>query len=232
VTYSPDLDGPGGNPGNDFDIDAFNLADGECAHIATAGFPVTATIVETPGAGSHLESIDVAYAGGNVTPEDTDVATATAIVTFGEDPSGQGVDPGPSGVTVTFTNELDPPPGDEGCTPGYWKQEQHFDSWPGIYTPTGGGATTLNDVFGRGGSTTLLAALNGGGGAGVAGALSILYRAAAAAVLNSESSVAYPRTTADIVSDVQTAVDSNNRATILALASALDADNNLGCPLN
>ena len=35
------------------------------------------------------------------------------------------------------------PPGGEGCTPGFWKQEQHFDSWVG-FAPT----DSFDAVFG------------------------------------------------------------------------------------
>jgi hypothetical protein len=225
VSYSP-------APGNDFGISAFDLADGECMHIATSGAPATATIVETPGVGSHLVSIAVAYAGDNVTAEQTNVGTSTAIVTIGEDPSGAGVDPGPSGATVTFTNELDPPPGDEGCTPGYWKQEQHFDSWEG-HDPTDlvGGVFTGADASLA--DDTLLQALNYGGGPGLLGAQQILLRAAVAALLNASSSgVDYTLTEAQVIAAVDAALASGDRDTILAAAAALDADNNLGCTLN
>ena len=42
-------------------------------------------------------------------------------------------------VDVTFP----PPPGGEGCTPGFWKQDQHFDSWVG-FAPT----DSFETVFG------------------------------------------------------------------------------------
>lgn len=119
----------------------------------------------------------------------------------------------------------------EGCTPGYWKQEQHFDSWPEGFSP--------NDLVGAVfncapfNDATLLDALNFGGGPSVDDAKKILLRAAVAAVLNAASpGVDYPRTVADIVAAVNTACASNDRDAILALKDQLDADNNLGCPLN
>ena len=57
-----------------------------------------------------------------------------------------------------------PPGGAEGCTPGYWKQDHHFDSWQ-VYSPT----DSFNTVFGITApfpdTLTLLDALklNGGG---------------------------------------------------------------------
>jgi hypothetical protein len=36
--------------------------------------------------------------------------------------------------TATCQVPTEPPPGNQGCTPGYWKQPHHLDSWVG-YTP-------------------------------------------------------------------------------------------------
>jgi hypothetical protein len=44
--------------------------------------------------------------------------------------------------------------------------------------------------------------------------------------------VDYPRTAASIIADVNAALATGSRSTMLALKNALDADNNLGCPLN
>ena len=51
----------------------------------------------------------------------------------------------PNDITATATDSVtvNPPPGGEGCTPGFWKQPQHFDSWVG-FAPDG----LLRDVFG------------------------------------------------------------------------------------
>ena len=76
-----------------------------------------------------------------------------------------------------------PPPGPQtGCTPGYWKQTQHFDSWATPILP----ATSFEAVFGNipGADVSFLQALQGGGGSDLEGALRILRRAAAAAYLN------------------------------------------------
>ncbi len=62
----------------------------------------------------------------------------------------------------------------EGCTPGYWKQEQHFDSWVG-FAPT----DSFADVFDVGPDVTLLEALDLGGGDDTA-----FMRHAVAALLN------------------------------------------------
>ena len=124
--------------------------------------------------------------------------------------------------------------GDDGCTPGYWKN--HEDSWAGTgYSPgqTTGSVFSGASAFPTLASQTLLQSLQGGGGSGTIGGARILLRAAVASLLNAaHDGVDYPRTTAEILADVNAALTSNNRNTMLALASELDSDNNLGCPLN
>lgn len=126
------------------------------------------------------------------------------------------------------------PTGDDGCTPGYWKN--HTDSWAGTgYSPgqTAGSVFSGASAFPSLAAKTLLQTLQGGGGAGAEGAAKILLRAAVAALLNAgHSGVDYPQTTAEILADVNAALSGKDRDTMLALATGLDNDNNLGCPLN
>ena len=50
----------------------------------------------------------------------------------------------PNDITATATDSvMNAPPGGEGCTPGFWKQPQHFDSWVG-FEPS----DSFEDVFG------------------------------------------------------------------------------------
>lgn len=125
-----------------------------------------------------------------------------------------------------------PPPGEEGCTPGYWKN--HLDSWDDTpYSPSQTMEDVFNvpDVFNLDGKT-LLQALSFQGGPYKPGAARILLRAATAAILNaSHPDVAYPMDAADIISAVNTAL-LGSRADMLALKGILDANNNLGCPLD
>lgn len=124
--------------------------------------------------------------------------------------------------------------GDEGCTPGYWKN--HVDSWEVTgYAPS----QTVGSVFAGAASypdlaaASLLEALSFGGGAGAEGAAEILLRAAVAAILNAQHpDVAYPWTAAAVISDVDAALASGDRDAMLLLAASLDQANNLGCPLN
>ncbi|MBA2488564.1 MAG: hypothetical protein H0V36_04470 [Chloroflexi bacterium] len=130
--------------------------------------------------------------------------------------------------------------GNEGCTPGYWKQAQHFDSWE-EYSPS----TTLASVFtlpayfasSEYGDDTFLEALNYGGGSGLTSKARQLLRAAVAAFLNAASEdVGYPyRRFSDpgnMLASVNSALASQNQTTITNLKDDLDAKNNLGCPLD
>lgn len=128
---------------------------------------------------------------------------------------------------ITFTNDFTPPPtGNEGCTPGYWKQDQHLDSWAGTGFAPG---DNFDTVFGDNWFTpdiTLLQALelNGGG-------KNALARHAVAALLNSASAgVDYPMTTAEVIAAVQAAFDA--QGTIESTKNTLAGNNELGCPLN
>jgi hypothetical protein len=121
-----------------------------------------------------------------------------------------------------------PPRGDEGCTPGYWKN--HTSAWD-QYSPM----QTVGSVFNNTGSLsgfTLLQALNFDGGEGVVGAKRILLRAAVAALLNArDSDVDYSLYVSEVRNRVNAALGSNDRQRILNLATNLDRRNNAGCPL-
>jgi hypothetical protein len=74
----------------------------------------------------------------------------------------------------------------------------------------------------------LLQALSFQGGNTLCGGAEILLRAAAAAYLNSLR-VAYPLTSGQVIADVNAALASCDRPTIVAEAGVLDKNNNLGC---
>jgi hypothetical protein len=123
----------------------------------------------------------------------------------------------------------------QGCTPGYWKTDQHLDSWVGTgYSPTQTVESVFDvpDSFGLD-NVTLRAALSLQGGNTLAGKAEILLRAGVAALLNAGSpNVDYPLTTAQVISQVNTALNSGSASAMTTAASSLDAKNNLGCPLN
>lgn len=132
-------------------------------------------------------------------------------------------------TSVTFCYSL-PPVNYNGCTLGYWKQSQHFDSWPNTIATT----HNLRTYFGANAySDTLLNALNYKGGAGVDGGKRILLKQAAAALLNAASPVVdYRLSQAEVIEYVTFALNSGDRDVMVALAATLDGYNNQGCPLN
>ncbi|MDP6415267.1 MAG: SdrD B-like domain-containing protein, partial [Gammaproteobacteria bacterium] len=149
---------------------------------------------------------------------DADVVTGQTVVTT--------LDPGendPTWDAGLFQAAL------QGCTPGFWKN--HTEAWVG-YSPTDtvGSIFTLPPELADLASTTLVDALGFGGGSGITGAAKILLRAAVAGLLNAASpDVNYPHTELEIISDVNAALASLDRTTIIDLAEGIDGDNNLGC---
>lgn len=125
--------------------------------------------------------------------------------------------------------------GNEGCTPGYWKQPQHFGNWaPSV--PTGTNATKFFDVFtvcdvaGKNGSyqgipanLTLLEALHLNGG----GFYALARHAAAAYLSATHPEVDYSIKTNDIIIGVVRAFRTGN----LYIKTKLEDANEKGCPL-
>ena len=120
-------------------------------------------------------------------------------------------------------------------TPGYWKQRQHFGSWPQGINPT----DKLESYFvfppelGALKTDTLLQALGYNGGKGLEGAARILLRASVAALLNAEkfgkitpSSDGYAGSTSEVIELVNLTMDTLDRDTMLWVASQLDLLNN------
>jgi hypothetical protein len=114
--------------------------------------------------------------------------------------------------------------GGEGCTPGYWKQDHHFDSWAAPYHPTDSANTAFGvAVFSP--DRTLLAALSTGGGG-----VNAFGRHAAAALLNAASGpVDYLWDVAQVKAAIAAAKTSGNWE---AAKNLFAAQNELGCPLN
>lgn len=122
--------------------------------------------------------------------------------------------------------------GGEGCTPGYWKQAHHFDSWPAGVTPD----TPYDSIFGRvitvrtkdaGLVTgpTLLQALSAKGGK-----INTAARHSTAAYLNSMTTgVSYDLSSDEVISNLQSSVDNGDFGDLI---EALVNFNEQGCPLN
>jgi hypothetical protein len=159
-------------------------------------------------------------------------------------------------ATLATAALASPAGGDQGCTPGYWKN--HTSNWPGsdpadddfgnpvVIAP----GTTMGELFGHTklaaqglasfDGTTMLQALSLQGGPGVTGAAQILFRAATAAWLNAADdrmNYAFRRfPNGDGIADIYTMVRDSlgDRAAMLSVATTLDNANNGagGCPLS
>jgi len=117
-------------------------------------------------------------------------------------------------------------PGDEGCTPGYWRHRHHFDSWSPAYHPRDyfgltDGVFNVDDSW----DDILRSALWKRGGKERA-----LLRHATAALLNASSpDVNYYYTVDEVHSMVEEAYD--NR-TFNDIKDQFETANEMGCPLN
>jgi cysteine-rich repeat protein len=113
--------------------------------------------------------------------------------------------------------------GGEGCTPGYWKQSHHFDSYPEAYPPT----MLFADAFGvdafPGMTLAEATRLKKGG-------LNALGRHAVAALLNAASSdVEYDRTVTSVIESFQYAYSMSEYE---FMKNIFESFNEQSCPLN
>ncbi len=192
------------------------LSDGECANITeSGGLGDFVTVTERAAAGIQLDAIAVTEIGTG-TNATVSLATRTVTGTVLGSPGG-----GPGGVFAEFFNSRT---GGEGCTPGYWKQPHHFDSWPAPYTP----GTLFSDVFEDAypGMTLLDVLHNRGNRTG----LEALGRHTVAALLNS-ASVAYAFGTAEVINDFNAVFPGTKRDYNRQKETFANA-NEAVCPLN
>jgi hypothetical protein len=200
-----------------------SLNDGDCQIVGTfGGNPrLTGTATEIIPPNTVLDSIvKIHWVDGQpgVFPlkGDTTVFTGTntASATFGDE----------DGSTLIFFNHPVPPPGGgEGCTPGYWKQSQHFGNWTAPYDPTDLFSSVFEDAFP---GKTLLDVLKLGGGG-----LNALGRHTVAALLNAASpNVDYDLTTTQVI-DMFNAVFPGTDTDYETLKNQFEAFNEQGCPL-
>jgi len=213
----------------------------------TVGATVLWTYVATNAGTVALTNVSVTDSRGvtvtcpktTLAPGESMTCTGSGTATAGQYSNvgtASGTPAGGSAVTASDPSHYyGQPAGTQGCTVGFWKN--HADSWP----PTGYFTTQkVMTVFSNAqtyyplqGQATLLQALEFMGGQGNEGAAEIVVLNGVAALLNaSHPSVAYPRTAASVITDVNAALASGSRDTMLLLAAALSSDNNLGCPLN
>ena len=112
----------------------------------------------------------------------------------------------------------------EGCTPGYWKQSQHFDSWSSPYTPDTQFSDVFDDAFP---GMSLLDVMNQGDGK-----LYALGRHTVAGLLNSVSTgVSYEKTEIQVIDMFNNAYPGNT-GSYNATKGSLEYYNEIGCPLN
>lgn len=155
------------------------------------------------------------------------------IVAFGGLEGGQDIFPPETSASVTvnydvgasiiFKNVGEPTGGVEGCTPGYWRQTQHFDSWTLPYSP----GLSFESVFGVdafSGATLLEVVWLRGGG------LNALGRHAVAALLSAASpGVDYPIDASEVITMFSEAYASG---AFEGTKDQFDDWNNLGCSLD
>ncbi len=143
---------------------------------------------------------------------------------------GTTMSTGTGTTTVPTTTTNPPPPGGKGCTPGYWKQTQHFGSWTDPYHPGDKLASVFDaDALELHGleDLTLLKGLQAKGGGANA-----LIRHAVAAVLNAASGdVDYAFDVGTIVENVNAALMGEDDDEIEDLKDELADANESGCPL-
>jgi hypothetical protein len=179
--------------------------------------------------GSNTASCTVvitsAVAGTTVVSATSDIPTSAGVLTRTTNTAINTAQGGSGNASKIWIA-----PGNEGCTPGFWKN--HPAVWQ-VYLPGQTLASVFTGVDPSLANKTLLEALGFQGGPGVLGAQQILLRAAVASLLNAaHSNIDFPRTTAEVIASVNTALASGDRDTILTLATALDKDNNLGCSID
>ena len=201
---------------------SLSLADGQCTEIGQfdgLGADVTVTETGVPS-GFSLDRIDVTVVTRvNALPS---FATRTEGGPSAADWVAGGLtgSGGPRGVLFEFYNSRRAD--GQGCTPGYWKQEQHFDSWPSPYLPSDQFSAYFEDAFP---GQTLLQVLSQGGGKLIA-----LGRHTVAALLNAASSgVNYPLSAAEVVNEFNAVYPSSNYG---PQKDRFEAFNEAGCPLN
>src|SRR6185503_3104593 len=157
---------------------------GQCKDVWVSGGTVgdNVTVSEAVPTGHTASYVVSTLSGGVITTQPSATGSSATVNVHA------GV-----GALVIFTNTPNtppPPPGVAGCTPGYWKQDQHFDSWPAPYTPNTQFSAVFDNAFP---GMTLLQVLSQGGGG-----LNALGRHTVAALL-SAGSVNYGMTPAQVI---------------------------------
>jgi hypothetical protein len=149
--------------------------------------------------------------------------TELSVQVFSYDDGSDKVPASLAWVVAALTVPL-PEHGGEGCTPGYWKQEHHFDSWTSPYEPGMHFSDVFEDAFSE---MTLLQVLKQGGGGLIA-----LGRHTVAALLNAASpDVSYDMSVSEVI-DAFNDVYPGSKDDYNDVKDMFEDLNQLGCPLN
>ena len=113
-------------------IASIDIADGECKIVAEGvGSSETATVTENLSTDQSVDSIVITVGSART---DEIFPTSTTITKHADGRiTADGLYGLERGSVMKFYNRVTL--GGEGCTPGYWKQSQHFDSYPAGYSP-------------------------------------------------------------------------------------------------
>lgn len=175
---------------------SFSLQPGDQEIIWSTNDPTvnsTVTVTELLQAGFQVDSIWVVEYAGGVWQSETKYYGVNEVSVQGS---------ADRKVRIKFFNSETE--GGEGCTPGFWRQPQHFDYWTG-YSPSDDYDQVFGLAAGTYGATLLEAVWAGGGG------VDALARHSVAALLNATSpDVDYPATEAEVIAAVQAAFASGD----------------------
>jgi hypothetical protein len=218
------LGGPGGNIAPIIHVDPANVTPGTCVDVAHAGEGViffnpnviTADETSNPG-GVVLLHVRVEEARYTTQPGGPAVLLGVDTTQSADPASGDVANE--KAAKLVFVYDVQPV-GGEGCTPGYWKQSQHFGNWTGYDPATLFVDAGFEDVFP---GMTLLEVLGQGGGG-----LKALGRHAVAALLNAAYGLDYGMTAQQIIDAFNAAVPDGD---IEGLLGDLVAANESSCPL-
>ncbi len=202
---------------NDFFAEAGPLpnpvTDEPCEVVAMSepGQDLLVRVIENVPDGFEVEKILVTTIVDGVPQEPVELTNTVAV---------SGTIDESTGILAEFFNV----PSGEGCTPGYWKQKHHFDSWSGGLSPNDLFSGVFEDAFP---GLTLLQVLKQGGGG-----LKALGRHTVAALLNASSAdVSYQVSAAEVIHSFNQ-VFPGEKGSYETLKDDFAAFNEQGCPLN
>jgi hypothetical protein len=149
--------------------------------------------------------------------------TQVEVQAFSEDLEMTGALPASFKWLAAALSVPDEAAGGEGCTPGYWRQDHHYDDWAAPYLPTDPFSDYFDDAFP--GKTLADVVAQGGGH------LNALGRHTVAALLNAANpDVSYdesPQEVVDAFNEIFPGSDSGYET----LKDRFEALNEQGCPL-